>query len=91
MRCRRASRLFGSRGGAMLRRFARRCGLMALVELIVYVIDRFASQVAQSRWIPLTLLASLSFLLFYAFQVLLEIYSMHPLIIFVPIAGAAAH
>jgi hypothetical protein len=65
--------------------------LSAMLDFLASVIDRVASPRAGSRWLPLTLLAAFSFALFYAFQVLLQIYSMHPVIVFVLVGGASPH
>lgn len=64
---------------------------MTLLEFVAHAIDRFASRLGSSRWLPLTVLAVLSFSLFYGFGVLLQIYSMHPVIVFVPIPAASPH
>jgi hypothetical protein len=62
----------------------RRAGFL---EFLAMLIDRCAAPLEGWRW-PLMLLAAFSFTLFYAFQVLLQIYAMHPVIVFVLVGGA---
>jgi hypothetical protein len=62
-----------------------------MLDFLGSLIDRVASPLEGSRWLPLTLLTAFSFALFYAFQVLLQIYSLHPVIVFVLVGGAPPH
>jgi len=62
-----------------------------MLDFLASAIDRIASPLEGSRWLALTLLAALSFSLFYGFQALLQIYAMHPVIVFVLVGGALPH
>jgi len=60
-------------------------------NFLASAIDRVASPLEGSRWLPLALLAAFSVALFYLFEVLLQIYAMHPVIVFVLGRGALPH
>jgi len=56
---------------------------MARNGTVSRAIERLEAELDDSRWLPLTLLAAFSFAVYYAATVLLEIYQMHPVIVFV--------
>ncbi|HZS66090.1 MAG TPA: hypothetical protein VFA72_03190 [Burkholderiales bacterium] len=47
------------------------------------MIERIEAELDQSRWLPLSVMAAFSYGVFYAADVALQIYSMHPVIVFV--------
>jgi hypothetical protein len=55
----------------------------AWLELAASVMERLESQIRGSRVLPVVLVAALSFSVYFTADVLLEIYRMHPLIVFV--------
>lgn len=58
------------------------------LELVSRAIERIEAELDASQWLPLTVLASLSFAVYFAADVMLQIYSMHPVIVFVLVGGA---
>ena len=60
---------------------------MARNGTVSRAIERLEAELDDSRWLPLTLLAAFSFAVYYAATVLLEIYQMHPVIVFVLVGG----
>jgi hypothetical protein len=55
----------------------------AWLELAASLMDRLERQLQGSRLVPLVLIMALSFSVYFTADVLLEIYRMHPLIVFV--------
>lgn len=53
------------------------------LEGVSRVIERIEAELDQSRWLPLSVMAAFSYGVFYAADVALQIYSMHPVIVFV--------
>lgn len=53
------------------------------LEGVSRVIERIEAEFDQSRWLPLSVMAAFSYAVFYAADVALQIYSMHPVIVFV--------
>ena len=53
------------------------------LEGVSRVIERIEAELDQSRWLPLSVMAAFSYAVFYAADVALQIYSMHPVIVFV--------
>ena len=57
------------------------------LESVSRAIEKLEAELDDSHWLPLTLLAAFSFAVYYAATVLLEIYQMHPVIVFVLVGG----
>ena len=57
------------------------------LEVVSRVMERIEAELDQSQWLPLTALAALSYGLYFAADVMLQIYSMHPVIVFVLVDG----
>ncbi len=55
----------------------------AWLELAASVMDRLERQIEGSRVLPVVLIVALSFSVYFTADVLLQIYRMHPLIVFV--------
>ncbi|HZC77036.1 MAG TPA: hypothetical protein VE258_04770 [Ktedonobacterales bacterium] len=55
----------------------------AWLELAASLMDRLERQLQGSRLVPVVLIMALSFSVYFTADVLLEIYRMHPLIVFV--------
>jgi hypothetical protein len=55
------------------------------LELLARALEKLEAEFDDSRWLPLLLLAAFSFALFFAADTLVQIYSMHPVIVFVPV------
>ena len=58
------------------------------LEFVSNVIERIEAEIDQSRWLPLSAMAAFSYGVFYAADVALQIYSMHPVIVFVLVGDA---
>jgi hypothetical protein len=58
------------------------------LEVVSRVVERIEAELDQSRWLPLSIVAALSYGLYFAADVALQIYSMHPVIVFVLVGGA---
>ena len=58
------------------------------LEVVSRVVERIEAELDQSRWLPLTVLAALAYGGYFAADVALQIYSMHPVIVFVLVGGA---
>ena len=59
--------------------------MVRYLELLSRALEKLEGQFADSHWLPLILLAAFSFALFFAADTLVQIYSMHPVIVFVPV------
>jgi hypothetical protein len=57
------------------------------LELVSRVIETIEAELDRSRWLPLTVLAAFSYAVYFAADVALQIYSMHPVIVFVLVGG----
>jgi len=57
------------------------------LEVVSRVMERIEIELDQSQWLPLTALAALSYAVYFAADVMLQIYSMHPVIVFVLVDG----
>ena len=57
------------------------------LEVVSRVVERIEAELDQSRWLPLSIVAALSYGLYFAADVALQIYSMHPVIVFVLVGG----
>ena len=57
------------------------------LEVVSRVMERIEAELDQSRWLPLTALAAFSYGVYFAADVMLQIYSMHPVIVFVLVGG----
>ena len=55
------------------------------LESLSRAIEKLEGALDDSRWLPLTLLAAVSFGIYFAAYVMVQIYSMHPVIVFVPV------
>ena len=51
------------------------------------MIETIEAELDRSRWLPLTVLAAFSYAVYFAADVALQIYSMHPVIVFVLVGG----
>jgi hypothetical protein len=58
------------------------------LEVVSRVMERIEAELDQSHWLPLTALAAFSYGVYFAADVMLQIYSMHPVIVFVLVGGA---
>jgi hypothetical protein len=57
------------------------------LEVVSRVIERIEAELDASRWLPLSVVAAFSYALYFAADVALQIYSMHPVIVFVLVGG----
>jgi hypothetical protein len=57
------------------------------LELVSRVIETIEAELDRSRWLPLTVLAAFAYAVYFAADVALQIYSMHPVIVFVLVGG----
>jgi hypothetical protein len=57
------------------------------LELLSRAIERIEAAIDDSRWLPLTVVAAFSYALYFSADVALQIYSMHPVIVFVLVGG----
>ena len=58
------------------------------LEVVSRVMERVEAELDQSRWLPLTAMAAFSYAIYFGADVALQIYSMHPVIVFVLVGGA---
>ena len=58
------------------------------LEFLSRAIERIEQELDNSRWLPLTVLAAFSYAVYFAADVALQIYSLHPVIVFVLVGGA---
>ena len=56
---------------------------MRWLELLARLMQRIESQITGSQVLPVVVLVALAFGVYFTAEVLLQIYSMHPLIVFV--------
>jgi hypothetical protein len=57
------------------------------LEVVSRAMERIEAELDQSHWLPLTALAAFSYGVYFAADVMLQIYSMHPVIVFVLVGG----
>jgi len=53
------------------------------LEVVSRVIERIEAELDASHWLPLSVVAAFSYAMYFAADVALQIYSMHPVIVFV--------
>jgi len=58
------------------------------LEVVSRVIERIEAELDRSRWLPLSIVAAISYAMYFAADVALQIYSMHPVIVFVLVGDA---
>lgn len=59
--------------------------MVRYLELLSRVIEKFEGQLADSRWLPVMVLAAFTCALYLGTYVMVQIYSLHPVIVFVPV------
>ena len=57
------------------------------LEVVSRVIEHIEAALDESRWLPLTVVAAFSYALYFSADVALQIYSLHPVIVFVLVGG----
>ena len=57
------------------------------LEVVSRVMEHVEAEIDRSRWLPLTVMAAFSYAVYFAADVMLQIYSMHPVIVFVLVGG----
>lgn len=58
------------------------------LEVVSRVVERIEAELDASHWLPLSVLAAISYGVYFAADVALQIYSMHPVIVFVMVGDA---
>ena len=58
------------------------------LEVVSRMIERIEEELDASRWLPLSVVAAFSYAMYFAADVALQIYSMHPVIVFVLVGDA---
>lgn len=53
------------------------------LEVVSRVIEKIEAELDASHWLPLSVVAAFSYGIYFAADVALQIYSMHPVIVFV--------
>jgi len=53
------------------------------LEVVSRVVERIEAELDASRWLPLSVVAAISYGFYFAADVALQIYTMHPVIVFV--------
>lgn len=59
--------------------------MIRYLEWLSRVMEKLEAQLADSRWLPIMLLAAFSFALYFGAYVMAQIYALHPVIVFVPV------
>jgi len=57
------------------------------LEVVSRAMEPIEAELDQSHWLPLTAMAAFSYAIYFAADVALQIYSMHPVIVFVLVGG----